>query len=154
MTWRKLVRNNQGLPKWIFILRLALQQRLATKERRARWGIISEQTCLCQRENETVQHLFFGCEISGSIWQQLLKWQGIQRTKKTWLEQFGKGKSGGAAVCRMTLAATIYHIWQERNDVIFQKKRRSTNAIRHVRATIFPLLERTMSKLNRYPDVG
>ncbi|XP_070035221.1 uncharacterized protein [Nicotiana tomentosiformis] len=154
MTWRKLVCNNQGLPKWIFILRLTIEQRLATKERLARWGIISEQTCsLCQRENETVHHLFFDCEISRDIWQHLLKWQGIQRTKKawqeelTWLEQFGKGKSGGAAVCRMTIAAAVYHIWQEKNNVMFKKKR-PTNAIlrliiqeMHVRATIFPRLD-------------
>ncbi|XP_075098979.1 uncharacterized protein LOC142175873 [Nicotiana tabacum] len=115
MTWRKLVCNNQRLPKWIFILRLIIQQRLATKERLARWGIISEQTCsLCQRENETVPHLFFDCEISGDIWQHLLKWQGIQRTKKawqeelTWLEQFGKGKSGGAAIIKKTDISDLY----------------------------------------------
>nr|XP_016438087.1 PREDICTED: uncharacterized protein LOC107764077 [Nicotiana tabacum] len=33
VTWIKIVCNNQGQPKWIFILRLALQQRLATKDR-------------------------------------------------------------------------------------------------------------------------
>nr|XP_016449081.1 PREDICTED: uncharacterized protein LOC107774127 [Nicotiana tabacum] len=91
---------------------LAIQQRLATKERLARWGIIAEQTCsLYNKEYETVHHLFFDCEISGEIWYRLLEWQGIRRIKKawqeevTWLEQVSKGKSAGATVCRMTLAA-------------------------------------------------
>lgn len=100
VTWRKLVCNNQGMPKWIFILRLALHNRLSTKERLAKWGIIPDQICfLCEKENETLQHLFFECEVFGSIWQQLFYWQGIQRLKKPWheelqwIEQFGKGKS-------------------------------------------------------------
>ncbi|XP_009622493.1 uncharacterized protein LOC107830057 [Nicotiana tabacum] len=117
-TWRKLVCNNQGLPKWTFIMILALLNRLATKDRLAKWGIIPDQLChLCEKENKTVQHLFFEYEVTGSIWQQLLYWQGIQRVKKKWqeeiqwIEQFAKGKSAGAAVCRMTFAATVYHVW-------------------------------------------
>ncbi|XP_019242144.1 PREDICTED: uncharacterized protein LOC109222223 [Nicotiana attenuata] len=165
--WRRLICNNYGLPKWKFILRLAIQERLATKERLARWGIQIDTTCsLCQREIETVQHLFFECELTATIWQQLLKWQGIQRTKLgwkeelAWIERRAKGRSGGAELCRMSLAAAVYHIWQERNNVIFQQKNRPTKAIIrsiiqeiHVKATIFPRLGRTMSTLNWYPDV-
>ncbi|XP_016501732.2 uncharacterized protein LOC107820043 [Nicotiana tabacum] len=136
MTWRKLVYNNQGQPKWTFILRLAIQQRLSTKEKLARWGIIAEQTCsLCNKENETVQHLFFDCETTRKIWLRLLEWQGIRRPKKswqeevTWMAQISKGKSACATVCKMTLAAVVYHILQERNSVIFQKKTRTSNVI-------------------------
>nr|XP_016476628.1 PREDICTED: uncharacterized protein LOC107798174 [Nicotiana tabacum] len=76
VTWRKLVCNNQRQPKWTFILRLAIQQRLATKERLARWGVITEQTCsLCNKKNDTVQHIFFYCEETGKIWNGLLKWK-------------------------------------------------------------------------------
>ncbi|XP_019224105.1 PREDICTED: uncharacterized protein LOC109205806 [Nicotiana attenuata] len=118
-SWRKLVCNNHGLPKWIFILSLAIQDKLATKERLARWGTIEDKTCsLCQRENETVQHLFFDWEMPATLWQTLLHWQGIKRTKNDWqeelkwIERVAKGKSAGAAICRMVLAAAVYHIWQ------------------------------------------
>ncbi|XP_070042036.1 uncharacterized protein [Nicotiana tomentosiformis] len=144
VSWRKLVSNNHGLPKWIFILRLEIQDRLATKERLARW--------------ESLQTKY--------AHSQLLHWQGIQRTKKDWreelkwIEKVAKGKSRGAAICRMVLAAAVYHIWQERNNVIFQKKRRSTNVILrliiqeiHVRAKMFPRLDRCMIALNWYPDI-
>ncbi|XP_075084891.1 uncharacterized protein LOC142168130 [Nicotiana tabacum] len=78
----------------------AIQDRLATKERLERWGIMEDKTCLlCQRENETLQHLFFDCEVSTTIWQQLINWQGIQRTKGDWqeelqwIEKVAKGKA-------------------------------------------------------------
>nr|XP_016461061.1 PREDICTED: uncharacterized protein LOC107784443 [Nicotiana tabacum] len=164
--WRRLICNNYGLAKWKFMLRLAIQERLATKERLARWGIQIDTTCsLCQRESETVQHLYFECEVTTTIWKQLLTWQGIQRTKLgweeelAWMERRTKGRSGGAELCRMSLAVAIYHIWQERNNAIFQQKNRPANAIVrsiiqeiHVRATMFPRLVRTMSNLNWYPD--
>ncbi|XP_075100086.1 uncharacterized protein LOC142176401 [Nicotiana tabacum] len=83
--WRGLVCNNKGMPKWIFILRLAILDRLATKERLARWGLMEETVCsLCQRSNEIVQHLFFECDVAWEIWQKLLQWEGIMRRKKQW----------------------------------------------------------------------
>nr|XP_009766976.1 PREDICTED: uncharacterized protein LOC104218229 [Nicotiana sylvestris]XP_016484890.1 PREDICTED: uncharacterized protein LOC107805375 [Nicotiana tabacum] len=95
------------------------RMRLATKERLARWGVVTDQTCsLCNKEIETVQHMFFKCEITGKIWNGLLSWQGIQRTQHawqeeiTWLAKVTKGKSARAAICRMTLAAAVYHCWQ------------------------------------------
>nr|XP_009793629.1 PREDICTED: uncharacterized protein LOC104240481 [Nicotiana sylvestris] len=156
VTWRKLVCNNQGQPKWIFILRLALQQRLATKDRLIRWGIDMDKTCLlCNKENETMQHIFFKCEITGKVWDGLLRWQGIQRSHKNWqdeiawMEKMAKGKSARPAICRIILAAAIYHCWQERNFVTFQKKRRTTIALTkliiqevHVRAARFPYLDK------------
>nr|XP_009766185.1 PREDICTED: uncharacterized protein LOC104217597 [Nicotiana sylvestris] len=166
VAWRKVICNNYGHPKWIFILRLAILERLAIKERLARWGVNIETTCaLCQQGIETVQHLFFECEMTGTIWQQLLHWQGIQRKKLkwqeelTWIQRVAKGRSGGAALCRMTLAAAVYYIWQERNNVIFkQEKRTAASIVRkiiqeiHLRATMFPRLERTMTKANWYLD--
>ncbi|XP_009788259.1 uncharacterized protein [Nicotiana sylvestris] len=69
VSWRKIVCNNNGLPKCIFILRLALQDRLATKERLARWGLVEDAICsLCQRKDETIPHLFFECELSDDVW--------------------------------------------------------------------------------------
>ncbi|OIS98813.1 hypothetical protein A4A49_60888, partial [Nicotiana attenuata] len=72
-----------------------------------------------------------------------------------------KGKSSRAAICRMTLAVAVYHCWQERNFVIFQKKRRTaTSLIKHIikevhiRAARFPYLDKVMTTLNWYPDIS
>ncbi|XP_009759295.2 uncharacterized protein [Nicotiana sylvestris] len=154
--------------QWIFILRLALQQRLATKDRLIRWGIDVDQTrLLCNKENETMQHIFFKCEITGKVWNGLLRLQGIQRSHKnwqdeiTWMEKMAKGKSARAAICRITLAVAIYHCWQERNFVTFQKKRRTTTALTkviiqevHVRAARFPYLDKVITTLNWYSETS
>nr|XP_009623283.1 uncharacterized protein LOC104114523 [Nicotiana tomentosiformis] len=105
------------------------------------------------------------CKLLWSICTRKEKLWVLRRAKKArleevkWLEQVSKGKSAGASVCRMTLAAAVYHIWQERNNVIFQKKRRTSNAILrliiqeiHVRAVNFSRLDRAMAKLNWYPE--
>lgn len=44
VTQKKLVCNNQGLSTWNFIMRLALFNRLATKDRLAKWGYHSRST--------------------------------------------------------------------------------------------------------------
>ncbi|XP_059315759.1 uncharacterized protein LOC132066468 [Lycium ferocissimum] len=77
VAWRRLVCNNRGSPRWTFILRLALCDRLQARTRLAKWGIIDDAKCpLCDGAPETVAHLFFEC---ARIWQRLLRWQGIPR---------------------------------------------------------------------------
>ncbi|XP_019238224.1 PREDICTED: uncharacterized protein LOC109218324 [Nicotiana attenuata] len=166
VTWRRIVCNNKGLPKWIFILRLAIQDRLATKERLARWGLVDETICtMCHRENETLQHLFFHCEFSNEVLQKLLSWQGIMRRKKEWQEEIqwtekkAAGKSAGAEVYIMELAAAVYHIWQARNNVIFQKKQvNAQNIVKmiiqeiHIRAQDSTKLDTYLRNMNWYPE--
>lgn len=83
-----------------------------------------------------------------------MKWQ----EELVWIQSIAKGKSGRAALCRMTLAASIYYIWQEINNVIFKQEKRTSSIVRmiiheiYVRATMFPRLERTMTKTNWYLD--
>lgn len=63
--WRRLVCNNAGLPKWIFILFLALHRRLQTKEMIACWANMEDMECvLREKENEDIDHLLFECEYA------------------------------------------------------------------------------------------
>lgn len=83
--WRKLILNNQGAPKWKFIFRLAICDRLATRDMIAQWGINTMPLCaLCNICNETVEHLLFECEVSGNIWKKVLRWQTIPRGSMVW----------------------------------------------------------------------
>ncbi|XP_019248713.1 PREDICTED: uncharacterized protein LOC109227980 [Nicotiana attenuata] len=73
VSWRGLTCNNLGAPKWIFVLNLALQNRLFTRSRLHAWGITNDISCpLCNEEDETIDHLMFKCRIPGSIWSKLL----------------------------------------------------------------------------------
>ncbi|WMV37355.1 hypothetical protein MTR67_030740 [Solanum verrucosum] len=126
--WRRFTCNNIACPKWIFILYLALHSRLLTRDRLATWGCVEDIQCvLCRNEDENHNHLFFRCLFSSQVWQKIPRWQNINRKAKGWEEEtswantYCKGKQAKAEVYRITLAASVYLIWQERNQRIFQK---------------------------------
>lgn len=45
VSWRRLICNNSGYPKWIFTLQLAALGRLYTRDRLAKWGVTTELIC-------------------------------------------------------------------------------------------------------------
>ncbi|XP_060195131.1 uncharacterized protein LOC132624355 [Lycium barbarum] len=55
--WRKVVCNNFGAAKWIFILRLIICEKLLTRDKLATWGITDDTICpLCNHEDESIAH--------------------------------------------------------------------------------------------------
>lgn len=55
VTWRKIIWNNAGLPKWIFVGYLAIHRRLQTRDRLKVWGCVEDETCpLCKAEVENI----------------------------------------------------------------------------------------------------
>ncbi|XP_060202917.1 uncharacterized protein LOC132631352 [Lycium barbarum] len=88
VSWRRVTCNNPGLPKWIFILFLALHRRLYTKNRLISWGMpISPLCALCGTEPKSIDHLFFKCSVSEYIWRKLLIWQSISRSTMPWANE-------------------------------------------------------------------
>lgn len=86
--WRKLLCNNQSSPKWIFILYIALQGRLYTRDKLIKWGILTSPFCsLCEGGAEDHEHLFFKCNYSTATWRKLLYWIGINRDAQGWTEK-------------------------------------------------------------------
>nr|XP_016495350.1 PREDICTED: uncharacterized protein LOC107814450 [Nicotiana tabacum] len=108
-----------------------------TKDRLRGLGYVEDVTCsLCNSKEETVDHLFFKCTYSSSVWTAMLQWKGIQRQPMMWaneLEWAGKyyrGRSTTAELYKLVLAGTLYYIWQERNDKIFKRVQRSEVTLR------------------------
>ncbi|XP_059302028.1 uncharacterized protein LOC132053957 [Lycium ferocissimum] len=165
VSWRKLVCNNRGLPRWTFILRLAALGRLSTRDRLYKWGIQTTGICpLCEVENESIPHLFFACTISAQVWRNLLLWIDVNRApmmwddELLWAEQHAKGRSPKAEMYRMVLAAAVYFVWKERNFRIFQNKRQSTTSMIkqviqevHIKATKDAKLITWLENHNFYP---
>ncbi|XP_060182984.1 uncharacterized protein LOC132612931 [Lycium barbarum] len=164
--WRRIVCNNQRAPKWIFILYVAVSRRLLTRTRLAKWGIIIEVKCpLCERVDEDINHLLFECSFSATMWEKVLAWQGIQRIAMPWQQEVfwaichAKGRTGRAEVYRMALASSVYHIWQERNWRVFQKRSRSAAELTrliiqevHCRRGKKGETARALDNLNFYPS--
>ncbi|WMV36736.1 hypothetical protein MTR67_030121, partial [Solanum verrucosum] len=90
---------------------------------------------LCDDESENIEHLFFNCSYSGQVWQNVLRWQAIQRQalgwheEQRWAQEQYKGKMPEAEIFRISLTASVYYIWQERNQIIFQKVIRSCDVL-------------------------
>ncbi|XP_060183140.1 uncharacterized protein LOC132613105 [Lycium barbarum] len=143
VTWRKLVCNNLGCPKWIFILTLVANERIHTRDRLEKWGITNDTECpLCENAVESIDHLFFSCRFSQAIWRRLLKWQRINRQPMQWSDELNwavtnaSGNSIAAQIFRIVLAGTVYFVWQERNQRIFQAKHRASNQTNHSRCSL------------------
>ncbi|XP_019246508.1 PREDICTED: uncharacterized protein LOC109226167 [Nicotiana attenuata] len=136
VTWRRLTCNNLGAPKWMFILNLAIQNRLLTRSRLHAWGITDEKSCpICNEAEESIEHLMFKCRTTGEIWSKILRWQGISRAPMEWqreiqwAENNATGSNAAAQVYRLALACAVYHIWNERNNRIFQDHQKTVEMI-------------------------
>lgn len=119
---------------------------------------------LCEAEPESINHLFFRCSFSTHIWQKILTWLNIYRKPAEWDEETNsavtncRGKQPKVVVYRVALAATVYLIWQERNQRIFQAKAREAKVIvrqivqdAHTRGRIHPRMKTVLQYLNFYP---
>jgi len=124
--WRRAICNNKAIPKSVFILWLAIQDRLTTKERLVKWHMNVDPICvLCNKEEETLKHLFFECDYSRQVWKMILDNLGFypncykmeEVLKITY--KCGKKKTPKAKLFTMCLSEAVYGIWLERNNKIF-----------------------------------
>ncbi|KAJ6795099.1 Uncharacterized protein M6B38_227070 [Iris pallida] len=103
--------------------------RLLTRDRLLRFGVsVPDPKCvLCETETESIGHLFFQCHVAWSIWaeqsrrhlggvgrerdfREILKWIGDCRGKEqSWARR-----------ARLRLAASVWHVWRERNRRIYE----------------------------------
>ncbi|XP_020271020.1 uncharacterized protein LOC109846208 [Asparagus officinalis] len=118
-------------PKMACCLLKSLLNRLATRDRLFRFGIILTEDCvLCSGRKESIDHLFFQCPFSAYIWKLCklklhtddmtihdLKTEAIETQNKF------KVKDKTYILARLVLSTAVWHIWQERNRRIFHEQR-------------------------------
>ncbi|XP_075109196.1 uncharacterized protein LOC142180987 [Nicotiana tabacum] len=120
--WKKVVLVQTIIPRHQFILWLAIQNRLATVDRLQKWGIQVDKRCiLCTTgRDETLEHMLFECTYSQHMWKSILSWLSIQRRIGNWQEEVQWVASKVSTrpwthILGFLFAATVYHIWGERN---------------------------------------
>lgn len=70
--WHALVWHKRYVPRWSFILWVAILRRLSIKDRLFSWGITTDCNCvLCHGGIESHDHLFFGCSFSTLVWNEV-----------------------------------------------------------------------------------
>lgn len=118
--WTTGVWFSQGVPRFSFIVWLAVRNRLSTGDRMRVWGI--QQGCvLCGEPDETRDHLFFACPYSFTVWDKLVNRLTGSRTDPDWMItlQFVRRnnlRSLDKILLKMAFQACVYYLWKERND--------------------------------------
>ncbi|KAL2230016.1 UNVERIFIED_CONTAM: hypothetical protein Sindi_1596000 [Sesamum indicum] len=81
---------------------------------------------LCINTKESAKHLFFECPFSNFVWSRIRQWLGINWTMSTlqsavkWLKKEKTGSSVQNKARHLALACTVYTLWRQRNEVIFE----------------------------------
>lgn len=104
---------------------IACHERLATKTRLHKFGVVvNEQCCFCI-EPETQQHLLFYCREVKAIWKKVLSWiqiphepEGCDHEVK-WILHNSKGKGPWAKMIKLSATECIYEVWQYKNGISY-----------------------------------
>ncbi|QHO13191.1 uncharacterized protein DS421_15g513360 [Arachis hypogaea] len=145
--WRGVVPPRIELFGWFVLI-----GRVNTKERLIRLGVLrpSDNICvLCNKEVESVEHLFLRCELTWKVWCSCLRYVGevwsMPGTIKELFEQWA-GRHKRKHDKKKWLPgffAVIWNIWVERNARIFNKQNTDVEVV--IRKTILSYNEWTTS---------
>lgn len=94
------------------------------------------QCIFCWNNRETVDHLFFDCVFTRSIWENVLrlihprkKWARNYMAKSSWILASYSDCPSSRSVAKLVFNASMYHIWFERNLRQFQNSSRTKERI-------------------------
>ncbi|XP_058726861.1 uncharacterized protein LOC131598262 [Vicia villosa] len=122
--WRKILFTNYARPRAIFTLWMALRGRLPTRDRLHKFGMTIERNCCFCDAEESLEHLFFMCKETKLVWRKVLLWMGIDRRPMKWNDEVATSRKKGIKnqLLKVAFAETVYSIWRNRNDKIFNHK--------------------------------
>ena len=119
--WRALVWFKEAVPRFAFTMWLVMHDKLPTFDRLRNVGIIDSNQCpICRNEEESADHLFFGCAYSKEVWKIVMtEHSSIQPMEWTALMQVLSNAPASNLLHNSTfkkrLSALTYYIWMERN---------------------------------------
>ncbi|GJY34607.1 reverse transcriptase zinc-binding domain-containing protein [Tanacetum coccineum] len=105
---------------------MAVKGRLQTQDRIMIWNNDTNMKCtFCKTVNDSHRHLFFECDYSRGIWEDLKVKLEVGWMTNSWenlIEQYAQGPSNNSissVLRRIGLATAVYYIWKERNNRLF-----------------------------------
>ncbi|KAM2128052.1 hypothetical protein ACFX1R_007895 [Malus domestica] len=134
--WDHLVWHNASIPRASFVLWLAIKNKLTTLDRIGQFSSRANLNCvLCDSDLESHSHLFFDCPFTEGLWQHVLMRCGVPWLHPPWpsfvdsVATHWRGKSLPVVVKKLSLAVTVYCIWCERNNRMFNNCRKTSAAL-------------------------
>ncbi|GAV80402.1 zf-RVT domain-containing protein, partial [Cephalotus follicularis] len=120
--WHDVVWHSKRIPKHAFSLWLALHGAHRTKDKLLAVGVVQDAACVFHcGETETLEHIFFQCPYLAKLWSDVLSLCNVARpilpwmNEVLWMSTHAKGKEFHHTIIKLGFAASIYHLWIERN---------------------------------------
>ncbi|GJV21102.1 RNA-directed DNA polymerase, eukaryota, reverse transcriptase zinc-binding domain protein [Tanacetum coccineum] len=133
--WFSMVWFVQSIPRHAFVTWLSVQKRRMTQDKLLIWRPNDVLKCaLCNKCRDSHNHLFFTCEFSNGIWNELIRMLNV-RLSGCWdqiineFKTLPSNKNIWSIVRRLVCGAVVYYIWQERNNRLFKNEKRDRNTI-------------------------
>ncbi|XP_039033851.1 uncharacterized protein LOC120169819 [Hibiscus syriacus] len=135
--WHRLIWFPAHVPKFSVVSWMVMLDRLTTKDRLRRFGIVTDNLCgLCGASQETRNHLFLECSYSCEVWRSIMNFCGLHYQLPSywddairWMVLNFKGKSLLIYILKLAWTSFVYFIWEERNHRCFRGVTRSTDLI-------------------------
>ena len=126
--WHCIVWFKNRIPRHSFILWLTMLNRLSTQKRMIKWKIGTGDRCpFCKTVQDSRSHLFFDCKFPNQIWKEMMCKADFGTLPDKWRDLIGKLQdclkkdNGENLIRKLVFAATVYHIWRERNWRLLKK---------------------------------
>ncbi|GAV92955.1 zf-RVT domain-containing protein, partial [Cephalotus follicularis] len=127
--WHHIVWHAKMIPKHAFSTWLAIRGAHKTKDKLMATGVVHSAVCAFNcGATELVEHIFFQCHYSANVWREVLDMCNIARPilpwpdEVQWMSVHAKGNAFQHAVKKLAFAATVYHLWIERNKRFFKNQ--------------------------------
>ncbi|XP_074313971.1 uncharacterized protein LOC141649174 [Silene latifolia] len=118
VSWVSQVWNRWSIPKHSFLVWIHQHNGLNTKDKMHKIGVSPDfACCICDRDREVNEHVFFKCQYSRRIITEIEKWMGIRilyQDLQEW-RNTRKGSQLRRGLINSVLNACIYSIWLQRN---------------------------------------
>ena len=111
-----------AIPGHSFVGRMAILNKLPTKDRMLQWGLAVGSMCVfCRYSIEDRDHLFFQCSITKRIWDNIMGLCLVSDAKTygkelvNWGTTQLKGRVFRTLQCKLAWWATVYQLCEQRN---------------------------------------
>ncbi|GKB95976.1 hypothetical protein Tco_0982113 [Tanacetum coccineum] len=114
---------------------------LKTQDTLRQWDVSSNTNLnllmcpLCDTQQDSHDHFFFGCVFSSKVWDHVMRLTGLSNMPfdlnsiVDFLIPLNKMRSARSVIAKLVFAASCYFIWQERNNRLFMKTKRSQDQV-------------------------
>ncbi|XP_039051217.1 uncharacterized protein LOC120192513 [Hibiscus syriacus] len=138
VSWHKVIWFPLHTPKLSSISWMVILDRLPTRDRLIRMGIVSDSLCiLCNEDNESRNHLFVECTYATSLWNSIMNLSSMRDIHRSWdsriewAAQAWKHKSLLSTILRIAWTVFIYFIGRkETEEFLIEDQEQQINSSR------------------------